>query len=257
VELITFAMVFNSTFTMILKPKRINLFIMKKVIINSLILIFSSTLLLACGEKDTNDSNVEVTDSTTNVVGGNNCFEDFVGQPEKLLTAELVGEFVDFEGQTPSVEKVEMPFKTVADENATVNCKWKVDRKRRIVRLQQIKKIKLYKSKTAVERFYDKYHTSSSTESAEKKELYDNEVIDKAEDENAKEIGTKIVDLDFEYLKVDNVGDAAVWEHKVNNLLVLVGDYQFTVNVQLTKGNDFDLEKAILIAKAIIVKACN
>jgi len=42
----------------------------------------------------------------------------------------------------------------------------------------------------------------------------------------------------------------------VNSLLVLVGDYQFTVNVDLNKGNDYDLEKAILIAKAVIKKAC-
>jgi len=232
---------------------------MKNLISFCLLLFFSSTVLLSCGNsannnKDKTIAKKEVPNSK------NNCFEQYVGKPELLLTAELVGEFVDFEGQTPFVEKVEIPFKkstSVADENATVNCKWKVDRKRRIVRLQQIKKIKLYKSNTAVERFYDKYHTRTGSEKAAQKETYNKEVVDKIDDGNVKEVSDKIINLDYEYLKINQVGDAAVWEHKVNNLLVLLGDYQFTVNVNLTKGNENDLEKAIAIAKAIIKKACN
>ena len=65
------------------------------------------------------------------------------------------------------------------------------------------------------------------------------------------------IGLDFSYLNVEGIGDAAVWENKANSLKVLVGDYQFSVTVELNKGNDHDLEKAKLIAKAIIEKACN
>ena len=68
---------------------------------------------------------------------------------------------------------------------------------------------------------------------------------------------SEAIGFNFAYLPVEDIGDAAVWEYKVNDLKVLVGDYQFTVNVDLNKGNDYDLEKAKLIAKAIIQKACN
>ena len=61
----------------------------------------------------------------------------------------------------------------------------------------------------------------------------------------------------FKYLEIEGIGDAAVWEYEVNDLIVLVGDYQFTVHVDLNKGNDYDLEKAEFIAKAIIEKACH
>ena len=63
--------------------------------------------------------------------------------------------------------------------------------------------------------------------------------------------------MDYEYLRIDEIGDAAVWEHKVNDLKVLLGDYQFTLNVDLNEGNEYDLEIASLIANAIIEKACN
>jgi len=62
--------------------------------------------------------------------------------------------------------------------------------------------------------------------------------------------------MDFEYTRVADIGDAAVWEHKVNDLKVLLGDYQFTLNVDLNDGKENNLEKAKLIAEAIIEKAC-
>jgi len=228
---------------------------MKKVLTICLLCIFATTILFACENTTKKDTDRKISSNSEFKPSNNNCFEDFVGNPDLLLTAELVGQFIDFEGEIPLVEKVSEQI--IKDPNfATVNCKWKINRKRHIVRLQQISKIKLYKSKNAVDRFYDKYHTRTDAEKNELKEQYNKDVVEKVEDENAGEVANKIIDLDFEYIKIDTIGDAAVWEHKVNSLLVLVGDYQFTVNVNLNKGNDYDLEKAILIAKAVIKKAC-
>ena len=228
---------------------------MKKVVAICLICIFTSNLLFAC-DNSTKKDNEKISSSKLNAkLNNDNCFEGFIGKPELLLTIELIGKFVDFEGEIPSVEKVSEQI--IKNPNfATANCKWKINRKRRIVRLQHISKIELYKSSNAKDHFYDKYHTRTDADKKELKEQYNNEVVDKVDDENISEVANKIIDLNYEYLKIDNVGDAAVWEHKVNNLLVLVGNYQFTVNVNLTKGDNKDLEKAILIAKAIIDKAC-
>jgi len=113
-----------------------------------------------------------------------------------------------------------------------------------------------------MDRFYAKYHTRSPKEQAELKKLYDSLVLNdpdvktKTNKSSAKML-SETIGFDFEYLEINGIGDAAVWEYKVNDLKVLVGEYQFTVNVDLNKGNDYDLEKAKLIAKAIIQKACD
>ncbi|MEN8125372.1 MAG: hypothetical protein ABFR32_09590 [Bacteroidota bacterium] len=222
-------------------------------------------LLLACGnnsdkknntlksgiqikEKQNNDSNID-------------CFEKYHGKPEELLTKELVGKYVDFEGADVDIAKVSEQI--IKDKDfAQVNCKWKINRQRHIVRLKQISKIELYESKNPVDRFYDKYHTRTPEERTELKKLYDSLVLnsDKVKqktDKSTAEMVSESIGFDFKYLTIKGIGDAAVWEYKVNDLKVLVGDFQFTVNVDLNKGNDYDLEKAKLIAKAIIEKACN
>lgn len=221
-------------------------------------------LILACGnssdkknitsksenqikEKQNNDSSVS-------------CLENYHGIPEELLTKELVDEFVDFGNAVVNVAKVSEQI--IKDKDfAQVNCKWKIGRQRNIVRLKQISKIKLYKSKTPIDRFNAKYHTRTPEEQAELKKLYDSLVLNspkvkkKTDKSNAEKV-MNTIGFNFDYLEINGIGDAAVWEYKVNDLKVLVGDYQFTVNVDLNKGNDYDLEKAKLIAKAIIEKAC-
>ena len=116
-------------------------------------------------------------------------------------------------------------------------------------------------NKTPVDQFYFSYHTRSETEKSEIKKIYDTEVKKEINDKTADKI-SEAIGFDFEYDNVDGLGDAAVWQRWVtksfveNSLIVLVGEYQFTVYVVLNKGNDYDLEKAILIASAIIDKAC-
>jgi hypothetical protein len=184
-----------------------------------------------------------------------NCLEKYHGNPEELLSVDLVGNFVDFKGAIAKAEKVsEQIIKDV--DFAQVNCKWRIDGQRYIVRLKQISKIELYKSKTPVERFYSKYHTRTEEEMAALQELYDKEVTEKTNMEGSEKVSTAI-GMDYEYERIDNIGDAAVWEHKVNDLKVLLGEYQFTLNVDLNEGNEYDLEIARLIANAIIEKACD
>lgn len=194
------------------------------------------------------------------IIKNNNCLEKYYGKPEELLTKDLVGKFVDFGDAVVDVAKVSEQI--IKDKDfAQVNCKWKIGRQRNIVRLKQISKIKLYKSKASIDRFYAKYHTRTPEEQAELKKLYDSLVLytdpvrQKTDKSNA-EILSESIGFNFAYLEINGIGDAAVWEHKVNDLKVLVGDYQFTVNVDLNKGNDYNLDKAKLIAKAIIEKAC-
>jgi hypothetical protein len=55
----------------------------------------------------------------------------------------------------------------------------RIDGQKYIVRLSQIFQIELYESKTAVERFYSKYHTRTEEEMEELKEVYDKEVTEK------------------------------------------------------------------------------
>jgi len=230
---------------------------MKKAFNIAILLSFMTTLIISCGNSSGKNNSTSENNSElmSTAITSENCLEKYHGKPEELLTAELVSQFVDFEGETPSVEKVSEQI--IRDPDfAQVNCKWKIDRKRRIVRLKQISKIKLYKSKTPVDRFNDKYHTRTEKEKAELKEIYDKEVTEKVNNKDSEKVSTTI-GMDFEYIKVDNIGDAAVWEHKVNDLKVLLGEYQFTVNVDLNQGNEYDLEKAKLIANAIIDKACN
>ena len=182
------------------------------------------------------------------------CLEKYHGNPEELLSVDLVGKFVDFKGAIAEAEKISEQI--IKDPNfAQVNCEWRIDRQRYIVRLKQIKKIQLYESKTPVERFYAMYHTRTEEEVEELQELYDKEVTEKVNSEDSEKVITAI-GLDYKYLRIDEIGDAAVWEHKVNDLKVLLGDYQFTLNVDLNEGNENDLEIAKLIATAIVEKAC-
>ena len=204
---------------------------MKKAFNIAILLSFISTLIISCGNSSGKNNSTSENNSElmSTAITSENCLEKYHGKPEELLTAELVSQFIDFEGETPSVEKVSEQI--IRDPDfAQVNCKWKIDRKRRIVRLKQISKIKLYKSKTPVERFYSKYHTRTEEEKVELKEIYKKEVTDKVDNKDSEKVSTAI-GMDFEYIKVNGIGDAAVWEHKVNDLKVLLGDYQFTVNV--------------------------
>ena len=127
--------------------------------------------------------------------------------------------------------------------------------------MESIKEIQLYESKTPTERFYAKYHTLTPEEQAEKKRLYDSlvlnneEVKQKTDAANAKMLSDGVV-TSIKYVNIEGIGDAAVWEIDNYSLIVLVGNYQFTVVTDLNKGNDYDLDKAKEIAKAIIEKAC-
>jgi len=221
-------------------------------------------IIIACGNSSnkTSDNSSEEESATLS----NNCLEPFYGKPENILTKEMVAKYVDFQGAevesktlAESLNKTELPKGYI--DIASIQFKWKIDRQKYSVMLGSIKKIELYKSKTPVERFYAKYHTPTPEEQAEKKKAYDSLVLNSEEVKQTDKANAKMlsegIGFNFAYLNVDGIGDAAVWEHKVNGLLVLVGDYQFTVGVDLNKGNDHDLEKAKLIAKAIIEKACN
>ena len=228
-------------------------------------------MILACGNSSNETSdNLKLENSSKekqNITSSSNCLEPFYGKPENILTKEMVAKYVDFQGAevesrtlAEALNKTELPKGYI--DIASIQFKWKIDRERSEVMLTSIQKIKLYKSKTPVERFYAKYHTPTPEEQAEKKKAYDSlvlnseEVKQKTDEKNAKML-SEAIGFNFSYLNIDGIGDAAVWEHKVNGLLVLVGDYQFTVAVDLNKGDDLNLEKAKLIAQAIIEKACN
>jgi len=238
---------------------------MKKALNYFTLFGFIIFILLACGNSSEKTSinlrSENPLQEKTNKASSNNCLEQYHSKPEELLTKDLVGKFVDFEGADVDVAKVSEQI--IRDKDfAQVNCKWKIGRQRHIVRLSKIFKIKLYESKTSVDRFYDKYHTRTPEEQEELKKLYDSlvlnsEPVKQKTDKSNAEMLSEAIGFDYAYLNIDGIGDAAVWEYKINDLIVLVGDYQFTVNVDLKKGNDYDLEKAKLIAKAIIEKACN
>ena len=238
---------------------------MKKALNYLTLFGFIILIIVACGNSsDKTSDNIKSENPSKEkprIASSNNCLEKFHGKPEELLTKDLVGSFIDFEGADVNVAKVsEQIIKDI--DFAQVNCKWKIERQRHIVRLSKIFKIKLYESKTTVDRFYAKYHTRTPEEQEELKKLYDSLVLNsepvkqKTNKSNA-EMLSEAIGFNFEYLDIEGIGDAAVWEYKINDLIVLVGDYQFTVNVDLNKGNDYDLEKAKLIARAIIEKACN
>ncbi len=238
---------------------------MKKALNYLTLFGFTIFIIVACGNSsDKSSDNLKFESPSKEkprIVSSNNCFEKFHGKPEELLTKDLLDKFIDFEGVDANVAKVSEQIIRDIDF-AQVNCKWKIGRQRHIVRLSKILKIKLYESKNGLERFYAKYHTRTPDEQEELKKLYDSLVLNsdpvkqKTDKSNA-ELLSEAIGFNFEYLNIEDIGDAAVWEHKINDLIVLVGDYQFTVNVDLNKGNDHDLEKAKLIAKAIIEKACN
>lgn len=220
-------------------------------------------MILACGgspEKASSSLKSEIqSKEIVSINSSENCLENYYGKPEELLTKELVGNYVDFEGAEVKVKDLKDIIKD--KDYAQVNCEWKIGRQRRIIRLSKIFKIKLYKSKTPVDRFYAKYHTLSQEEQVALKKQYDSLVLNSDEvkqktDNSTAQLVSESIGFNFEYLPIDGIGDAAVWEHKVNDLIVLVGEYQFTVNVDLEKGNNFDLEKAKIIAQAIIDKAC-
>jgi hypothetical protein len=179
-----------------------------------------------------------------------NCLAVYYGTPEKLLTYDLLEPILDFEGQTPEISTAPISLK----DYMMTNCEWKIDRNRRIVRLSKIIKMRLY-DKSPEDRFHQKYHTKTESELAENKELYKTEVEEKVENENTALIGDAM-DFNFQYFVIDGVGDNAVWEHKVNDLIVRVGEYQFTVNVKVVKDNKKNMDLAIKIANAILAKAC-
>ena len=230
---------------------------MKKVLNIIVLMALIPFLTFACsnssGETNKESTSEPSLDNISNSSTGYICFEQFYGNPEELLTKDLVGAFIDFAGAEVEVEKVSEQI--VRDKDyATVNCKWRIERERHIVRLQSIFKIKLY-DRTPVEQFYFKYHTRTAEEKAAQKKALDDQVKKETTNENADNV-TGAIGFDFQYLNIENLGDAAVWEHKVNSIIVLVDEYQFTVNVDLKKDNELNLEKAKLIAQAIIDKAC-
>jgi hypothetical protein len=229
----------------------------KKIFSNFMLFNIILFLIISCGEssdksiaKASSDSSLE---EKSTLKSSGNCLDKYYGNPEELLTQDLIGVFVDFEGAEVEVAKVSEQI--MKGDMAQVNCKWKTEGKSRTIRLKQIKKIRLY-DKTPVDQFHFQYHTRTKEEQAELTKALDKEVEKKTTDEKAEKI-TDAIGMDFAYIKVDGLGHAAVWEPKNNDLKVLVGEYQFTLNVDLEKENDFDLEKAKLIAQAIIDKACN
>ncbi len=130
-----------------------------------------------------------------------NCLEKYHGNPEELLSVDLVGKFVDFKGAVAEAEKISEQI--IKDPNfAQVNCEWRIDGQRYIVRLKQIKKIQLYESKTPVERFYTMYHTRTEEEMEELQELYDKEVTEKVNSEDSEKVITAI-GLDYKYLRIE------------------------------------------------------
>ncbi len=222
-------------------------------------------LSISCGksaDKSTDQaSSTSLLKEKTDSKSSDNCLEPFYGKPENIFSKEMVAKYVDFQGS-------EVEYSTLAEalkqeelskgylKTAFVQAEWKINKQRHIVKLGSITKVNLYKSKTLVDRFYAKYHTRTPEEQVELTKALGKEVEMKTTDENAK-IVTDGIGMDFKYVRVDALGDAAVWEYEVNDLKVLVGNYQFTVHVELNQGNDFDLEKAKLIAQAVIDKVCN
>ena len=148
---------------------------MNKALFLTILLCFTSTL-----------SNTRAHSFEKN---GYNCLEAYYGKPEELLSVDLVGKFVDYKGASAEAEKVSEQI--IRDKDmAQVNCKWRIDGQRHIVRLSQIFQIELYKSKTAVERFYSKYHTRTEEEIEALKEVYDKEVTEKVNSENSEAVTT-------------------------------------------------------------------
>ncbi len=167
-----------------------------------IIIAFGSIyLLLLVYGFNTNKSSFDLkllvrSENKTEVNTSNSCMESYYGKPEELLTKELVSKFVDFENAEVEVatlaskldfradfssgksdteaKKEEEPIQTEHEkEIAMVFCEWKIERQRHKISLGSINKITLYKSKTPVDRFYDKYHTRTPEEQAILKKLYD------------------------------------------------------------------------------------
>ena len=229
----------------------------KALILLNMILFLS----ISCGKSSDKASSASSLKEKSTSKSSANCLEPYYAKPENIFSKEMVAEYVDFQGSEVEyltlAEKLNQPELSKGYLSmASIEAKWEINRERHIVSLGSIKKVNLYKSKTLVDRFYSKYHTRTPEEQAALTKALDKEVEKKTTDENAK-IVTDGIGMDFKYVRVDALGDAAVWEYEVNDLKVLVGNYQFTVHVELNQGNDFDLEKAKLIAQAIIDKACN
>jgi len=250
-----------------LSKKNSNLiFYGKKYLFNTFILLSMIFFLsISCGK--TEDKSTDKESSTSSLKekstskSSANCLEPYYSKPENIFSKEMVAKYVDFQGSEVEyltlAEKLNKPELSKGYLSiASIDAEWKIDGQKHNVSLSSIKKVNLYKSKTLVDRFYAKYHTKTPEEQAELAKALDKEVEKETTDENAKNVIDGI-GMDFKYLKIDGLGDAAVWEQKVNDLKVLVGNYQFTVHVKLNQGNDFDLEKAKLIAQAVIDKACN
>ncbi|NOQ92368.1 MAG: hypothetical protein GQ552_06600, partial [Flavobacteriaceae bacterium] len=199
-------------------------FSIKKILIS--ISLFSFIIILACGNSPNKTSdNLKSEDSSTvkqNKASSNNCLEKFYGKPENLLTEEMVGKYVDFQGAEVEYMTLAIAFKKPELSkgylsSAFVSFKWKINRQRHKVSLGSIDKIKLYKSKTPVDRFYSKYHTKTPEEQAALKKLYDSLVLnsDQAKSKTDKSNAimlSEAIGFNFAYLPVEDIGDAAVWE---------------------------------------------
>ena len=124
----------------------------RNIILSTACILF---LLIACGNISDRSVVQEKSDSYSQKVSQSNtknsCFENYYGKPEELLTKELVGTFIEFEGADVEIAKVSEQI--IRDKDfAQVNCKWKINGQRQIVRLKQISKIELYESESFVDR---------------------------------------------------------------------------------------------------------
>ena len=99
---------------------------MKKALNYLTLFGFIILIIIACGNSsDKTSANLKSENPSKEkprIASSNNCLEKFHGKPEELLTKDLVGNFIDFEGADVNVAKVSEQIIRDIDF-AQVNCK--------------------------------------------------------------------------------------------------------------------------------------
>jgi len=242
-----------------------------------------SLLLIGCGDKSNSeeaesDSKKSPSNNSVTILN-NTCLHQFYGEPGKMIKEQDV---VDICGlKDIDYEREEKLLKKKMKKYSMVSFSWDSDRTRVIDIGDNSMTVpvdnsivyggarelsfnngnpkesfkKIYKTLTKEERDNARKAMQAQVDKQKKKADPNYESTSETAIESTQGLLSKTMDK-IKYTEVNGVGDLATWESNDRTLFVLVGNWQFTVSIDLSNDEEDNKNKAIALAKKIL-EQCN
>lgn len=199
-------------------------------------------------------------------VSPSSCFEKFVGKLDKMLTRE------DVLSIYPSVSgKAEYKYSLTGPVEYH-SCMYQWDSERTSLTKVGSREIQVPKPnkigignlsfygdriKDPLAYFSNAHRTPTAEEKAEMQKRMKEKMKEKGLTTSQKETGTNLTVLlsdQISYTTIGGLGDAAVWDHMDNALVILAGRAKFKVYVEISGNMEENQGLAIKLAKRILAK---